>query len=183
MESKRYLKEVGFANEQLDYIQKHSKHVVYVEGNHENWSFQYVERYPELQGMVEIPVRLELEKRSIEWIPLNSLYRVGHMAFTHGLYTNNYHAKKHLDVFGCCLCYGHTHRAMTHTWKLAEQEPIMAYGLGCLCDHSPQYLRGRPSSWIDQFAIMYTDTDTKQFNLIPINITNNQFIYDGVVFK
>jgi predicted phosphodiesterase len=183
VENKRYCEEIGFANKQLDYLQKYSKMITYLEGNHENWVEQYIERFPQLQGGIEIPLRLELEDRRIEWIPLNQLYKVGHMSFTHGIYTNNFHAKKHLETFGGCICYGHTHRSQSHTWKMAMQEPIMAYGLGCLCSHSPHYLKNKPASWIDQFAIMECDHDTGRFNLLPINITNNQFIYDGVVFK
>ena len=183
LENKRYCNEIGLANDELDYIQKYSKRVVYIEGNHENWIPQYIEKYPQFQGLLELTERLELTQRDIPFIPLNKLYKVGHMSFTHGCYTDKYHAKKHLEIYGCCLCYGHTHKAQTHTWKIGESEPIMSYGLGCLCSHSPSYLKNKPSSWIDQFAIMECDHDTGYFNLLPINITNNQFIYDGAVFK
>ena len=182
LENKRYLLEIGNANEELDYLQKYSKKVTYLEGNHENWVQQYIEKHPMLEGMLEIPLRLELKERNIEWFPLNELYRVGKMYFLHGDTTVKYHASKMLQDYGCCLCYGHTHTAQTAQMNMKMQEPIMAYGLGCLCSHEPHYMKGKHARWIDQVGIMEYD-ENGNFNLTPINITAGQFIWEGKEYK
>lgn len=183
LENKRYNKECVVANDELDYIQQYSQEIVYLEGNHENWVEQYVEKRPEVEGLLEIPIRLHLKQRSIKWIPLNKLYRVGKLYFVHGTYINKYHAQKHLVAYGCNICYGHTHTAQTHQLNMQMQEPIMAYGLGCLCDREPQFMRGRPANWINQFAVMDLEEKTGRFNLSPINITRGQFLYAGKRYR
>ena len=39
-------------------------------------------------------------------------HKVGKATFTHGLYTNQYHAKKMVDAWGESIVYGHTHDMM-----------------------------------------------------------------------
>ena len=181
-ENRRYLKEIDTANKELDFLQKHSKRVTYMEGNHEQWVTFYIEFKPEVEGLLELKKLLRLKERGIRWVPINKLYKIGKMYFIHGLYIYKYHAFKHLTSYGCCITYGHTHTAQTAQMNMKMQEPIMAYGLGCLCDHEPDYRRGKPSNWIDQFAIMYHDTTCGNFNLYPVNITKNQFIWNRKIY-
>ena len=183
VENKRLLKEYAVANQELDWVQKYSRRVVYLEGNHENWVEQYIDKHPEVEGLLELSTNLRLGKRGIRFVPLNNLYRKGRIHFLHGVYINKFHALKHLTRYGCCLCYGHTHTAQTAQLNMKMMLPIMAYGLGCLCDHAPAYLKGRPSNWICQLAVMECNTKTGRFNLTPINITDNQFIYNGKEWK
>lgn len=182
-ENKRFSKECAVANRELDFLQKHSKDVVYLEGNHENWVEQYIEKKPEVEELLEIPTKLDLKERGIGWVPQNRLYRVGKMYFIHGVYIYKYHAQKHLTAYGCNICYGHTHTAQTHQLNMKMQDPIMAYGLGCLCDHEPHWMRGRPANWMNQFAVMDVQEDTGRFNLNTINITRGQFIYNGRIYR
>ena len=63
LEDKRYQKECDFANQELDYIQRYSRRVVYLEGNHEYWVYQYLEKNPNLIGSLEIPKKLFLMNR------------------------------------------------------------------------------------------------------------------------
>lgn len=182
-ENKRFKKEIDKANHELDFLQKNCDEVIYLGGNHEDWVVQYVEKRPEVEGLMELPIVLKLKERGITWVPMNKLYKVGKMYFVHGLYISKYHASKHLHSYGCCITYGHTHTAQTAQMNMKMQDPIMAYGLGCLCDHEPEYRRGRPSNWIDQAAIMYHDTETGNFNLYPINITKGQFIWNKKIYK
>jgi UDP-2,3-diacylglucosamine pyrophosphatase LpxH len=182
-ENKRYKKEMSRANVELDFLQKHTKRVVYLEGNHEQWVTFYIEQKPEVQGLMEIPHMMDLHKRGIDYLPINKLYKKGKIYFVHGVYTNKYHAHKHLTSYGCCLCYGHTHSAQTSQMNMKMQDPIMAYGLGCLCDHEAAYRRGVPSNWINQFAVLESNTDCGNFNIYPINITKGQFIWNKRVYK
>jgi predicted phosphodiesterase len=189
LENRRFFKECQVLNDELDDIQHYSGKVTYIEGNHENWAVQYVIRNPQVEGVIDIPIQLKLEDRGISWYALDSklpkkrLYRLGKCHFIHGCYINKYHAFKHLITYGCCLVYGHTHQSQSYMLNMMEQEPIMAWGLGCLCSHAPDYLRGRPANWISQFATFEYNTKTGNFNLYPVNITDKRFIYQGKEYK
>jgi predicted phosphodiesterase len=183
MEGRRYLKEVACANIELDFLQKHSKEVIYLEGNHEDRVNRYLDKNPEMEGLIEIPLQLDLAGRGIKWVKMNDLFPLGHMYFTHGLYTNDHHAKKHLLSLGCNICYGHTHKAQMYMQNMAMQRPHMAYALGTLGDKNPDYMRNKPSNWINQFAVYYWNTITGNFNLYPVNVIDNKFIWEGKEYK
>ena len=183
MEGRRYVKEITRANEELDYIQKYTKKITYLEGNHEDRVNRYLDKNPEMEGMIEIQEQLGLEERKIDWIKMNDLYKKGDMYFTHGLYTNLYNARKHLQTFGCNVCYGHQHGTQTSMQNMKMQEPHMAYALGTLGDKAPDYMRNRPANWINQFAVFYWDDKSGLFNLYPINVIKNKFFWNGKLYK
>ena len=56
-----------------------------------------------------------------------------------------------------------------------------AYGIPCLSDLSPDYLNGKPNSWIHGFGVAYVMPDGR-FNLYPIIITNGQFVFNGKIY-
>lgn len=179
MEGRRYKLEMNRVNQELDYVQKYSKKVTFLEGNHEYRIDRYLDKNPEMEGLIELPIMLEFEKRGIKYLEMNKLYKIGDMHFTHGMWTNKYHANAHLTRLGCNICYGHSHRPQMDTMNMKMQVPHAAYGLGGLCDKAPDYLKGRPSNWTNQFAIMYSDSKTGNFNLYPINVINGSFIWNG----
>jgi len=191
MEGRRFKKEIDAANIELDYLQKHTTDekggVVYLEGNHEWRVSRYLDKNPEMEGMMEIPEQLDLKGRGIKWYPYlkqsQKPFKLGDMHFIHGMYTNQYHAKKHLMSLGCNVCYGHKHETQTAMQNMAMQKTYMATGLGTLGDKAPDYLKGRPGNWINQFAIFEWDTDTGHFNLTPINVIKNKFIYNKKLYK
>jgi len=184
MEGKRYQKELDCAKREIKFLSERTGKITWLEGNHENWVLQYVSRYPALQGMMSIDRNIDFKKYNVKWVPMNDLYRIGkhaHLYFTHGMYINKYHAKTHMERLGCNIVYGHTHNAQTFQMNMRMQDPYMAYGIGCLCDMNQPYLKKRYPNWIHQFAIVeYTDT---MFNVIPINIINNKFVYCGKEYK
>lgn len=183
-ENRRYAKECEYANNELDFLQRYSKYQTYIEGNHEERVVRWIQQDPaKLDGIADVPVKLCLKQRHIKWRPLNTLYPRGKCYFTHGVYINQYHAAKHLQRFGCSIVYGHTHTAQTHQMNMKMQDPIMAYGLGCLCDHAPDYMKGKPCNWINQYGELIYDTKTGKFNFTPINITGGQFIHRGKVYR
>lgn len=183
IDGRKYKHECDFANKELDKLQKLTKKITYLEGNHEAWVEQYIDRNPEMEGLIEIPNQLNLKKRNIKWYPYNSLYKIGHCYLTHGSYATKYHTQKHLQAFGCNLVYGHVHRPQSDMINMKQIEPTMAYALGCLCNHEPSYMKGKPANWMHGFGILEVDTNDGTFNLTPINIINNKFIYNGVVYR
>lgn len=178
MEGQRYIFEVVTANKELDFLQKHSKKITYLEGNHEDRVNRYLDKYPEMEGLIEPKKVLKLKKRKIKWYKYNELYQIGKFYLTHGMYITIHHAKKHLLSLGCNIIYGHTHGAQTHLQNMKMQLPHMAYGLGCLCNKEPDYMRGRPANWINQFAIMEVNKEGLCW-VYPVNIVDGKFIWNG----
>jgi len=183
MEGRRFKKEVNCANRELDFLQKHTEKITYIEGNHEDRVNRYLDKNPEMEGMIEIRENLRLKDRKIKWWKMNKLYKLGDMHFTHGMWTNKYNAQKHLTNLGCNITYGHAHGTQTAMQNMAMQKPYIAYALGCLCGHEPDYLKGRPANWINQFGVMYYDTKNGNFNLYPINIIKNKFVFNGRLYN
>lgn len=182
MEGRRFKKEIALANKELDYLQKHTKKITYLEGNHEDRINRYLDKNPEMEGMIEIQEQLELKERGIKWEKMNDLYKLGNMYFTHGMYTNIHNAKKHLQAFGCNITYGHQHGTQTAMQNMKMQEPHMAYALGTLGDKAPDFMKNRPANWINQFAVFYWDNKTGLFNMYPINVIKNKFMWNGKVY-
>ena len=183
MEGRRYNKECEVANKELDYLQKYSKKVTYLEGNHEQRVQRYLDKNPEMEGIIEIPLVLNLYERGIKYYPLNTYYKLGHLYFTHGLYTNEFHAKKTLLNVGKNIVTGHLHTNQTYMLSMMFQKPIMAYSMPCLCNKSPDYLQNKPSNWMSGFGIVYLNTKTGNFNLYVVNMINNRFIWNGKEYK
>lgn len=183
MENQRYEKEIDNANSELDFLQKYIDRIVYIEGNHESRIGRYIEKNPELQGLLEIQKVLDLEKRGIDWVPINQLLKMGHCYFTHGMFTGKYHASQHLATLGCNIVYGHKHQPQMCMTNMKMQKPIVAQGLGCLCDLNQPYLRGLPPNWLNQAGYIDIDKQTGSFNLNVINIILGECIYNGKKYK
>ncbi len=182
MEGKRHFNEINTLKRELDFIQKYSKEVIWFEGNHENWVEQYIDNHPEVEGLVEYPVLLDLKKRGIEWVKHNDLYRIGQLYMAHGMWIGEHHAKLHLSKLGCNIVYGHTHRSQVYGINMVMQKTLKAWGLGCLCNKKPSYLRGKAGSWDHQFAVLYVASNG-EFNLYPIDIINNRFYFNGKSYE
>jgi predicted phosphodiesterase len=187
MEGRRFKKEVDTCNNELDYLQRCAKDkkqgVIYLEGNHEDRVNRYLDSNPEMEGLIELPNVLRLKERGIQWYPYTKqsqkTLKLGEMYFIHGLYTNQYSAAKHLQKLGCNVTYGHQHGTQTYMQNMAMQKPHIAYALGTLGDKAPDYLRGKPGNWINQFAVFFWDTKTGQFNMYPVNVIKQSFVWGG----
>ncbi len=183
MENRRWKKEIALANKELDFLQKHCKEIVYIEGNHEDRVQRYLDKNPEMEGLIEVQEMLRLKERGIKWVKMNDLYKCGDMYFTHGMYTNKYCAQKHLSELGCNICFGHGHKTQTAFQNQSMAKPVMSYQLGTLGDKAPDYMRNRPANWINQFAVMYVEPNHGNFNLYPINVIKGKFMWEGKIWK
>ena len=174
--------ELRVIDEELKFLEKYCKKIVWIEGNHEAWVNKYEAKHPAMRGLLGYEKQLNLKKRGIKWIPLGEDCKVGKLHIFHGIYINEHHAKKHVLKFGCSVCYGHTHVSQTHTNNQVKQTTHKAWGLACLCNKKASFLVGQvEGSWNHEFARLYV-FDNGHFNLLPIEITNNQFVYAGRLF-
>lgn len=126
---------------------------IYLEGNHEFWIRQALNRMPELfEGLDQLGLEitleklLDLEKFGYELYPMNHLVQIGKAHFTHGIYCGGSHAKKHLDVFKTNIYYGHVHDRTVHRQTSIEGD-LEAASQGCLARLDAKFLKGKPNSW------------------------------------
>lgn len=156
----------------------HWKEKVWIRGNHELWADQYVDNNPELEGLIEPESYLRLKKRGWNIIEFNNSYKIGKLAIIHGLYVNEFHAKKTLMTWGesQCIYYGHKHDISTYSavYRGGDGQPRLAQSCGCLCDMNPDYMKNRPSNWIHGFLYFTIRPDGK-FTAMVIPIINGVF--------
>lgn len=160
--------------------------LVIIEGNHEDRVNRYIDANPQMEGMMEVPIGLELQQRGVQWVPYWSQgesYRVGNAFFIHGRYTNEHHAKKHVMRYGVNVFYGHLHDVQCFPLVLqGEDKTIVGQSLGCLCRYDQSYLKGAPTNWQQAFgAFHFYDDGFFTYN-VP-RIFKHRFYFEGDVYK
>jgi predicted phosphodiesterase len=161
MENKRLMDDYKGANKLLDNLirvsGKQLKEVIYLHGNHEHWLEQYIDRHPEMEGLIEVENHIKVKdpKIKLQFVPMNDFYKLGKLHITHGLFINKYHASKTLESTGRSVMYGHTHDiSMFSKMGLIEDEKHVAMSIGCLTNLSPAYMKNRPHNWIHGMALV-----------------------------
>lgn len=151
--------EVG--NEILDRHQKLCPKAKFtlIEGNHEFRIERYVDANPVMAGTLEVVYGLRLRQRRINWVRFWSrgeVYKLGKATFIHGIYTNEFHAKKHVQQYGRNVFYGHGHDVQCYSqiW-MGDNDTIVGQSLGCLCDYRQSYIRGKPTRWQQAIGVFY----------------------------
>lgn len=157
-----------------------------LEGNHDERVERLLNKMPQFVGLLEVEVGLRLKERGIKWVrswTKGELYKVGKMYFSHGLYTNQYHAKKMVDNFGVNIYYGHTHDVMSIPRIMRGKDKTVEGGsLGCLCLPQP-YMRGAPDKWQQAFGVAYVKPNGF-YTMYVVKIFDHSFVGpDGVLYK
>jgi hypothetical protein len=158
----------------------------YIQGNHCYWATMLSEKNPALHKTLDIPERLELRRRGIEWIPFwedhRNIVRVGKANFIHGEYTNDAHAKKHVLRYGCNVYYGHTHDVQEYSLvHRGDDSTLVGKSLGTLSRYDMPYMRGRPNNWQQAFAYFTVYPDGK-YTEHTVRIFNHRFESDGMIY-
>jgi predicted phosphodiesterase len=161
--------EYRLLNHSLDALQNATPSTkwVYIEGNHERRAKRFMAEQGRLDGMLNVPVNLYIERkdenyfrdsgvalRGIEWVPYEKQpYFIGaHSAYYHGHhYSAQHHAYKHALVFSSSSCenrtvfYGHRHVYQAHR----AENHCEAVCVGFLGDERAlEYTNGRPTPWV-----------------------------------
>lgn len=157
-----------------------------LEGNHDYRVECVIDRMPELEGLVEVPLRLDLESRGIEWVKSWSegqTVSLGHAKFIHGAYHNINHTRSVVTKYGHSVFYGHTHDIMETPWeRMGDDDTIVARSMGCLCSYKMKYMRGMPTKWQQGFGIFYIFPDGN-FTYYTPRIIQHRFVGpDGKVY-
>lgn len=160
---------------------------IYLEGNHENWIVQAFNKMPELfDGLAELDIEISLKtllglgKFGYDLFPLNELVQIGRAHFTHGIYTGDAHAKKHLSVFKTNIYYGHLHDEQSYNQTSIDGN-LEAASIGCLCRLDAKFLKGRPNNWVHAHGAFEFFPDGS-YNWYKIRINNGRAAFNGQIF-
>lgn len=179
--------DVSLLNVELDFWQELvGEEFHWCEGNHDYRAVRAAKKIQNiaLKQSLDYVRRFNIKERKIKFYPITEgAGKIGKLHFTHGWYWNKYHAWTHLDRFSGNLIYGHVHaNQQAHKFLAAREEEVQTWSIGCLCDKSPEYVKGRPTGWQHSFAIVYVH-DNGNFNLYRVNIIKNQFIWAGELWN
>lgn len=188
---KRIVPELLRARDLLKYkvsLTPETKARIFICGNHEDWVRQALLKMPELfQDLpdlgIDISVQslLDLKNYGYDFIPLNHIFKVGLANFTHGCYTPQNHARKHIEVFKCNIYYGHLHDTQSCTVQ-SVFGPLHAQSLACLCKLDAPFLKSRPNNWEHGFGVFEFFRDGSYVMHVQ-QIKNGLTIFNGKVFK
>jgi predicted phosphodiesterase len=165
--------------------------LVWIEGNHDHWEYEFIEEHPEFEGQFERPEMLRLEKRGWEVVPLGHAKRVGHLNIIHGEILTGignqagmYPSRKAVELYGDNVLAGHTHAPQS----FAKISPVevkhkhMGWIAPILGDCNPVYLENRPTAWLNGFVVIEF-YNGGMFNLYPILTFNGRCSYGGKVYE
>ena len=189
VEGRRVKKELEAGKRYLDQVQEAApkSEIIYLQGNHEYRVDRWLTVAPHMEGLLDIPEFLELEKRKIKWIPSwakTEPYRIGKALFIHGLYHGKYHTRSMVENFGTNVFYGHMHDCdCVSKITLGDNSTKIAQSLGCLCNYRAHYLKGRPTNWQQAFG-QFHFRDDGYFNHYVVRIHNHAFVApSGELYK
>ncbi len=155
----------------------------FAQGNHEKWFDHFVEENPYLEDYGSRKA-FRFDERGYEWHDYGEVFKVfGSKLYAYhgGHYMGIAHARTHALQMGCNIIYGHTHDSqkavITHI-----SGSHMAYSMGCLTDMTKDYLKGRPTNWTHNVAILDIFQDNN-FNLVVLDIVDGVTSYGGKVIS
>jgi hypothetical protein len=167
---------------------------VFMGGNHEDWINGLIDRIPSLEELVEVEISLQLKERGWEWIPWityndeNDSYKrgikqYGKLLVFHGQYWNKYHSAKTVENYSKSCAYAHTHDIQLYTKISADdcKDYHTAQSIGCLCNTSPEFLKGRMNRWVNAFGVLYVRDDGAYNLYVPV-IIQGKFTFEGKMF-
>ncbi len=161
------------------------KSLTYIVGNHEDWISQLVEKFPSLEGIVDLKSMLKL---SDKWkiIPNGDTHKLGKLIFMHGdqIKGGEHSAKWATVAWEGNVRFGHHHTYQVYTKTSAKDaNGHTGVAIPCLCKKDPAYGGGSPNRWMQGFQYGYVGGPEGIFNDYTAIIINGKSIINGKVYK
>lgn len=152
-------------------------------GNHERFYYDFIDEYPQLEGLFDPSTMLHLKERGYTvYDDIGHIEKVGRLYITHGSYHTINYVKKHIDEFKSNVLHADMHSPRFRLEKSAAKEIALAgYCMGCLCDLNPDYLQGKPHKWAHGFAVVYF-YDNGFFDVDLKRIVKGKFIFNNKLY-
>ena len=185
-ENKRVRHTMDVCNTQLDKLQKalgaQCKDNYLIEGNHDDRIKRLLQKGDNAvlkDYLPELEEALKLKKRGIKYIESypKAKIQLGKLWITHGIWTNEFHAKKHVDQFKACVYIGHAHRQQMYIGASIDGQ-IAGWASGHMADETSDAMSyaPTPNSWSKGFGIVYVRSNG-EFNVQQIQFWNHTFFY------
>lgn len=184
MQGKTVKAEYDLVNKILDQLHSHTygAPLTVIQGNHDYWIEMYLDENPQLQGLLEMEECLRFDERGINFVKFweaHKVHQIGHAHFIHGTYITKYHARRHAEVYGTNIFYGHTHDIQSYSYERAgDNATFVGQSLGTLSQYTMEYTRGKPNRWQQAFAIFYVMPDG-YFWYNVVRIFDGGFVVEG----
>lgn len=159
---------------------------VWIVGNHDAWEEQLIEAQPELQGTVERPNLLHLADRGWKVIPLGASFAHGKLNFIHGeSLSGMYHSKRAVETFCDNVVYGHFHTLSTTVKVLpySAKSKWIATCLPIIGNTNPNYLRNKPTAWLNGFGVAEYFGSRGLFDLYTVVVSKGACAYGGQIYE
>lgn len=154
----------------------------YILGNHEKWLVDYTDRIPYLKGEFDLAKRIHAKDKNVVITGFNRVLSIGKLNFIHGVYCNELHAKKHLQVYQKNIRTGHTHDHQVFSSASPINNHVKnAMSCGCLCNRNAEYAHGKPNKWVNGFYVAYM-LETGIFYDYFVPIVNGKFVFNGKIY-
>jgi predicted phosphodiesterase len=182
--------EIDPCNRIIDTLQKNTKLLVYLEGNHE----VRIERtaanaknksLASVYSLISPKNLLSDGRKNFIWVPYNkelSHYKVTPDLWAfHGWSHSKHVAETHLNyLMSVSAVFGHVHRQQSAVRRNKVTDKIIkAWTPGCLCARQPIWATATPTDWVHGFSIIYVKNDNSSWFDYTINIEGGQCILPG----
>jgi hypothetical protein len=158
----------------------------WIVGNHDLREASLNESQPELKGCFDRTVNLRLKQRGWKIIENGKCLRVGKLAVIHGdqlTSAGGFPARRALDTYMRSVLCGHFHYAQSFSkvCPVEQSQKYMGWASPCLCRTNPEYMKNRPSNWVNGFTVIEVQPGGN-FNLYPVIVSNGKFSFGGKVY-
>lgn len=178
-----YKEILGFKKDIYEPMKKLAKKGVQIKwtgGNHdEQRTREAIEALPSRAELLD----LKLHFPDADICQYNESIRIGKVQFTHGIYTNDAHAKKSTLNFEDNIVYGHTHTSQEYTKvTMGEHDVHAGISMGCGCNKNPDYMKNKPNSWVHMIGVIYF-WPNGNFNLYKVIVLGGKAIFNDKFYK
>lgn len=154
-------------------------------GNHEAWIEQFLDKFPQLEGLLEPEKYLRLAERNWQVQDYGAAYKLGKLYIVHGDSVRSaakYRAATMLAKYKKNILSGHVHTSQTHIeTAIADEQPHMSIVAPMLGALKPHYLNGNPTNWVQGWTYGYVLSDG-QFHIYTAIVVDSKCVVEGKIY-